>query len=82
MKRGAVLALLAFGYFVAFPEDLSAVLVPVERLLSITNTVSPWVYGVVAAMVVSRALLRTSPAHRKSANTAGGDVPLSEDRNT
>ena len=59
LKRGAVLALLAFGYFVAFPEDLSAVLAPVERLLSLTNAVSPWVYGVVAAVVVSRALVRT-----------------------
>lgn len=58
MKRRAVLVLLAFGYFVAFPEDLPAALAPVERLLSLTNAVSPWVYGVVVAVVLSRALVR------------------------
>ena len=41
ITRWAVLVLVPFAYFVSFPEDLPAVLAPVERLMSLTNAVSP-----------------------------------------
>ncbi len=53
-----ILTGIAFVYFVGFPADLTAVLVPVRELVSLTNAFSPWVYGVVAAGVIAWALVR------------------------
>jgi len=38
-------AILLFVYFVSFPDDLGAVLAPIELILELTDAVSPWLYG-------------------------------------
>jgi hypothetical protein len=53
-----ILAGLVLAYFVAFPDDLPAVLAPVRQVLSLTNAVSPWLYVVLASGVMARALVR------------------------
>jgi Na+-driven multidrug efflux pump len=57
-KRGMILAGIVFAYFVEFPADLAAILAPVREVLSLTTTVSPWVYAVVASGVIAWALVR------------------------
>jgi Na+-driven multidrug efflux pump len=56
LGRGTILAVVAFAYFVAFPEDVSAILTPVEGVLGLTNAVSPWLYVLLGAGVIARAL--------------------------
>jgi hypothetical protein len=58
LNRMTVVAAVGFVYFVAFPEDLSAVLLPVERVLSLTTQVSPWLYVVLGGAVVAWAVVR------------------------
>ncbi len=64
-KRGrshaawVVPVVLAFTYFVIFPEDFGTLLVPVETLLMLTEAVSPWFYGVVAVAIIAWSITRT-----------------------
>jgi hypothetical protein len=39
-------------YFVMFPEDLERVLAPVRVVLSLTRSVSPWAYGLLAVIAI------------------------------
>lgn len=57
--RIAILGGAAFAYFVVFPEDVHAVTAPlgnllefVGRILELTGSISPWLYGVVAVGLV------------------------------
>ena len=57
-ERWAVLAASAFAYFVAFPEDLAAVIAPVREILSLTEAVSPWLYVALTGCVICWAIVR------------------------
>jgi hypothetical protein len=46
------------AYFGAFPDDLPAVVAPVREVLALTDAVSPWLYGVLAAAVIAWAIVR------------------------
>jgi hypothetical protein len=53
-----VLGSLAGAYFIAYPEDLAAVLAPVERVLAVSLSASPWLYGLLAVVVLCWTALR------------------------
>jgi hypothetical protein len=57
-RRWLILAGFVLAYFVAFPDDLPAILAPVRQVLSLTNAVSPWLYVVIASGVIAGALVR------------------------
>ena len=53
-----VVALSIFvAYFTIYPEDLDTLL-PIERLFRLTVDVSPWLYGLVAVVLVCRTIER------------------------
>ena len=65
LKPIVIFAALVFVYFVAFPADLqtlieplSAVVTFVNAILVLSNTVSPWLYMLLAVAVLSRTLTR------------------------
>jgi hypothetical protein len=52
-------------YFIIFPQDLAALLAPVEPLvktladiLSVSQAVSPWLYGLLAVLAICWTLAR------------------------
>jgi len=47
-----------FAYFVIFPTDLLAVTAPIATLLKLTKAVSPWLYGVIAALILSSTITK------------------------
>jgi hypothetical protein len=49
-----VLGAAALAYFVAYPENLAAVLAPAQRILGLSSAVSPWLYGLLAVGLVCR----------------------------
>jgi hypothetical protein len=61
---------LAFVYFVFYPQDLAAILGPLEKVLSVSSAVSPGLYGVVAVGILCWSALRiwgakqTTPGNR------------------
>ncbi|MGP0069779.1 MAG: hypothetical protein ACLQGP_40035 [Isosphaeraceae bacterium] len=57
-RRYTIVAGVALAYFVIFPDDLTAVLAPAREILSWTNTISPWLYVVLASGIVAWALVR------------------------
>ena len=59
IRRIAVLALSALAYFVAYPDDAEAITTPVTTFLSLTQTVSPSLYGVVAVGIIATAIVKT-----------------------
>ncbi|MBI1367548.1 MAG: hypothetical protein GC162_02725 [Planctomycetes bacterium] len=60
VKRSVcILAAAALVYFIAFPEDLESTVQPVAIVTNLTNTISPWFYGVVAVAVLSGAIVKT-----------------------
>lgn len=50
-SRFAIAAAAVLAYFVAFPEDGGAVMASVSGVLDVTNSVSPWAYGLLAVML-------------------------------
>jgi hypothetical protein len=70
----AVLGVLAFVYFLLYPQDLAAVLRPVEQVLGLSTAVSPWLYGVVAVAILCWTALRIwggRPARTNAAEPQG-----------
>jgi hypothetical protein len=68
-KYRLILVILVFTYFIIFPNDLPAIFAPageafrevvliIRDILSLTNMVSPWFYGVLAFGVIAWALVR------------------------
>ncbi len=53
-----VLAALTFVYFVAYPDDLKAILTPIEQVLALTAVVSPWLYVLVGFGLVAWTVVR------------------------
>ncbi len=58
LKRLAVFGAAVFAYFVAFPDDLSSFLKPVERILGLTTVASPWLYVVLGVAIVAWTITR------------------------
>jgi hypothetical protein len=52
------LGALAFVYFVLYPEDVKAVLAPIASVIELSQTVSPWLYLVIAVGIVAWAVVR------------------------
>jgi hypothetical protein len=71
--RFVLLGVLAFGYFVFFPEDLSPLLHPVERALNVSYAVSPWLYAVIGVGILAWTALRI--AGRWTAATVSREAP-------
>jgi len=61
-RCGLILTFAALTYFVAFPEDAQSIATPVATFLSLTSSVSPWLYGVVAIGIVCSAIVKTCGA--------------------
>ena len=62
-ERAGIVTFVVVVYFVIFPEDLGTLLAPVEVLLSLTNSVSGWFYGLLAVGLVcwtARAIFQKS----------------------
>ena len=57
-ERWIVLAATGLAYFGVFPEDLQTAVAPLRELLSLTDAVSPWLYGVLMASVIAWAVVR------------------------
>lgn len=49
-----VLGAMVFAYFVTFPQDIAAV----QNVLALSAAVSPWLYGVVAVMILCGTAIR------------------------
>jgi hypothetical protein len=66
--RMAVVAACLFAYFVAFPQDLSAALGPLQAVLTLSNAVSPWLYGLIAVAILASTAVRIwgSREHRSA----------------
>jgi hypothetical protein len=58
LARWTLLAVLVFVYFVLYPQDLSALLTPLERVLAVSTAVSPWLYGVIGIAILCWTLVR------------------------
>ena len=56
--RLVLLACIAFAYFVLYPQDLSVLLNPAERVISMSNTASPWLYAVIGVAMISWTVIR------------------------
>jgi hypothetical protein len=56
--RFVLLFVLALAYFVIFPQDWSALLSLVERILAVSNAVSPWLYGLLGVGLVCWTMMR------------------------
>jgi Sec-independent protein secretion pathway component TatC len=57
-RRWVIVAGVVLAYFVLMPADLPAVLASAREVLSLTQSISPWLYMVVAAGIIARALVR------------------------
>jgi hypothetical protein len=64
-RRWTILASVVLGYFMSFPSDLKAALAPITEVLTLTNAISPWLYGLLASGVIAWAIVRSwAPAQR------------------
>ena len=52
-RRWIILVGVVLAYFIVFPSDVSAVVVPIKEVLSLTNAISPWLYLVLASGVIA-----------------------------
>lgn len=69
----AVLGVLAFAYFVSYPQDLIIILGLLEKVLVVSSSVSPWLYGVIAVGILSWTALRIWSG--KPTNVGSQEVP-------
>jgi Na+/H+-dicarboxylate symporter len=56
--RFVLLFVLALAYFVIFPQDWSTLLSLAERILAVSNAVSPWLYGLLGVGLVCWTMIR------------------------
>jgi hypothetical protein len=52
LLRLTLVAVLVVVYFLEFPQDLVALISPLERVLQISQVISPWLYGLAAVVIV------------------------------
>jgi hypothetical protein len=57
-RRWVIVAGVIIAYFVLNPADLPAVLAPAREVLTLTQSISPWLYMVVAVGIIAWALVR------------------------
>jgi hypothetical protein len=57
-RRWMIAAAVVLAYFVSFPDDLTVVLAPAREILSLTNSISPGLYVVLASGIIAWALVR------------------------
>ena len=57
-RRWTILAGVVMAYFIIFPSDLAAILAPIKELLSLSHTVAPTLYILLASGVIAWALVR------------------------
>lgn len=56
--RPAIVGMAVLVYFFLFPGDLAVLLAPLERTLSLTNAVSPWLYGLLAVALIAKVIVK------------------------
>ena len=56
--RFVSVASLVFAYFVLYPQDLTALLSPVERTIVVSNVASPWLYALIGVAFISWTVIR------------------------
>ena len=52
------LGALVFAYFVIYPEDVKAITTPIASVVELSQTVSPWLYMVIAVSIVTWGIVR------------------------
>ena len=52
------LGALLFAYFVIYPEDVKAIATPIASVVELSQTVSPWLYMVIAVSIVTWGIVR------------------------
>ena len=57
-NRWWVVAAVALVYFIVFPDDVRAIVLPLETLLAVSYSISPWLYGLAAVALVCWTLRR------------------------
>ena len=55
-------------YFVAFPDDMYHVTAPMTILFDVSNSVSPWLYVVIAVAIAASAMTKTWGTKRNPEN--------------
>lgn len=70
--RWAVPAVAVAAYFAAFPGDLNSIVTPVERILGLTYSVSPWLYLVLGAAVLVWPFSRRFRGSAEASGPRGG----------
>lgn len=58
LRIWATLGSLAFVYFVIYPDDVKAITAPVAAVLELSQTLSPWLYMVLAVSIVAWTVVR------------------------
>ena len=53
-----LISVCALAYFIIFPSDLLTVTAPIATLLKLTKAVSPWLYGVIAVLILSSTITK------------------------
>lgn len=66
LVRSIFQCILALVYFVLYPDDLVVLLNPLEKLLGISHYISPGMYGVIGAGIISWTILRVWGQKSKS----------------
>jgi len=61
-RRLTVASLLIVAYFMMFPGDLA----PIERILALTEKVSPWLYAALGIAPLGWAALQAARAYARS----------------
>jgi AAA domain len=54
-------------YFVLYPQDLTTLVGPVETVFSVSNVISPWLYGLIGVVVLSWTMVRVWGGKPKNA---------------
>jgi hypothetical protein len=70
--RLALLGVLAFVYFVIFPQDVEALLAPMGQILALSSAISPWLYGVIGVAIISWTVIRVWGGGREAVRDREG----------
>jgi hypothetical protein len=52
LVRLSLFGVLVVAYFVLFPDDLAALIGPLEQLLRLSQAVSPWLYALIGVALL------------------------------
>lgn len=65
--RWLLLGAVALAYFAFFPGDLAALVGPVEKVLGMSQAVSPWLYALAGVAIICSTLVRIWGGRRTAA---------------